>query len=55
VATILRRIPIIREPSTLQLADGTAVGIKSDQLILWMSVTPSGLADFPLAYQLSPQ
>ncbi len=49
MASILRKVPIVDRPGTLTLPDGTAVSIKSDQLILWASVTPSGLADFPAA------
>jgi len=47
VTTILRKVPILSEPSTLHLAAGAELVVKSDQLILWMSVTASGLADFP--------
>jgi hypothetical protein len=41
-------VPIDPELMSLHLADGSAVAIKSDQLVVWMSVTPSGLADFPV-------
>jgi hypothetical protein len=49
VASILRNVPIVDRPGTLTLPGGTALSIKSDQLIIWASVTPSGLADFPAA------
>jgi hypothetical protein len=49
VARILRKVPIVDRPGTLTLPGGTALSIKSDQLIVWASVTPSGLPDFPAA------
>ena len=47
VATILRKVPILHEPSTLHLSGSTEVSIKSDQLIVWVSGTPSGLSEIP--------
>jgi hypothetical protein len=49
VANILRKVPLVDRPGTLTLPGGIAVSIKSDQRIVWASVTPSGLADFPAA------
>jgi hypothetical protein len=54
VANILRKVPIVDRPGTLTLPGGTVVPIKSDQLIAWASVTPSGLAVFPAATPLFP-
>jgi len=49
VANILRKVPIADRPGTLTLPGGAAVSIKSDQLIVWASVTRSGLSHFPSA------
>jgi hypothetical protein len=48
VATILRKLPICTEPKTLQLLGGAKVAIKRDQIVLWVSVTQPGLAQFPI-------
>jgi hypothetical protein len=47
VARIVKKHPIFSEPRTLPLPGGGTVAIKGDQLILWASITPSGLPDFP--------
>ena len=43
--SILRNLPFFGEPSTARLADGTAVPIRADQIILWVSITLPGASD----------
>jgi hypothetical protein len=47
VARILQKVPIHDQPGNLTLPGGLTVYVRSDQLIVWVSITPSGLAHFP--------
>jgi hypothetical protein len=47
VATILRKLPISDAPEKLTISTGQTIAIKSDQVIIWVSITRPGLIKFP--------